>query len=284
MDISIITERFIACLEKMKEEKMIPSFRQFAISIDAHPQCINEILKGKRNITLEMTRKAVDLYLINPSYLYYGTDHMFITEEQDKQKKSDQPFIVVGEDNEERIVHVPVSAQAGYGNQLHDPVYFKELPTFSLPDYKQRSGTHRCYDVSGDSMEPTIYSGEKIVCSFVEKEDWFTRVKNNFVYVVITHNDVLVKRIVNRLRDNATIELFSDNTYYQPYILNGEDVVEVWQVNMKISPFMPSPSNQRNSFHEDIGNMKDTITQQSQLIKNLNLTIEKMLKQNRSRT
>jgi phage repressor protein C with HTH and peptisase S24 domain len=267
----------------MKEEKMIPSFRQFAIAIDAHPQCINEILKGKRNITLEMTRKAVDLYLINPSYLYYGTENMFISEGQKLDQKSDQPFIVVDQDNEEKIVHVPISAQAGYGNQLHDPIYFKELPTFSLPDYKQRSGTHRCFDVSGDSMEPTIYGGEKIVCSYVEKEDWFTRVKNNFVYVVITQNDVLVKRIVNRLRDNGTIELFSDNTYYQPYIMEGSDVVEIWQVNMKISPFMPSPSNQRNAFHEDIGSMKDTITQQSQLIKNLNQTIEKLLKQNRSR-
>jgi len=281
---SVVTNRFIHCHNALIKERKVRSSRQFALSLDYLPQSLSEILKGRRDVTIEVLRKAVALYSINPNYIFGGSGAMFTYEEVNQQKEGGQIVTIVTDSNdEERIVYVPVSAQAGYGGQLHDPIYFKELPTFCLPDFRFKSGTHRCFDISGDSMEPTLYTGDKVVCSFLEKENWEVSVKDNFVYVIVTKGDVLVKRIGNKIKESGVVELFSDNSFYKPYPVNITDVLEIWFVKVKISPFMPSPTNMRNALHEEVDNMNSTIADQSVLIKNLNGTIEKLLKQNRAR-
>jgi len=72
MQTNVVTERFLTCLEELKMTERIRSYRQFALSIDIHPQSLNDITKNKRNATVEMLRKAVDLYQINPVFLYCG--------------------------------------------------------------------------------------------------------------------------------------------------------------------------------------------------------------------
>ena len=280
---SVVTNRFIHCHNALLKERKVRSSRQFALSLDYLPQSLSEILKGRRDVTIEVLRKAIALYKINPNYIFGGSGAMFVYDEVPKDGKGQIVTVVTDNHDEERIVHVPVSAQAGYGGQLHDPIYFKELPTFSLPDFKFKTGTHRCFDITGDSMEPTLYSGDKVVCSFLEKDNWEVSVKDNFVYVVVTKGDVLIKRVINKIKDAKVIELFSDNNFFQPYPVNISDVLELWYVKVKISPFMPSPSNMRNGLHEEVDNLKATLGEQSMLIKNLNQTIEKLLKQNRAR-
>lgn len=277
---SAVTQRFIKCFNKLIEENKVKSARQFAISIETLPQGLNEILKGRRDVTLEMLRKAIELYILNPYYLFLGEGNHF----SDGTMQTANPILTVVTNNqqEERIVHVPVPAQAGYGTQLSDPVFMQELPAFSLPDFRFKHGTFRSFDVQGDSMEPTLYEGDKVVCSFVEPDSWPSSLKDNYVYIIITTHEVVVKRIVNEIRLNGTIKLVSDNNYYQERIFSIKEVKEIWLLQMKISPFMPSPSNIRNALHEDVEGLKTQLQSQSELIQSLNRTIEKLLKQNRS--
>lgn len=273
---SVVTERFVHCHDLLKSSGKIKSSRQFALSLEFQPQSLNDILKGKRDVTIELLRKASERYDINPDYVLLGKGEMLSTD-------ADKMVLVTDADNNERIVYVPVAAQAGYGNNLSEQTFFKELPTFSLPDYKYQQGTHRCFDVTGDSMEPTLFSGDKVVCSFIDPLDWNHAIKDHFVYIIITRGDVVVKRVVNKLRESQCLELFSDNDYYDPYILEGGDIVELWYVETKISPFLPSPSNLRNSIHGEMDSLKTDLRRQSELIQNLNSTIEMLIKQNRSR-
>lgn len=277
---SVVTQRFIQCHDALLQSKQVRSSRQFAMSLDYLPQSLSEILKGRRDATIELLRKAILTYKINPKYIFTGEGNLFTTDEELGSKII---TIVTNNEDEERIIHVPISAQAGYGDNISDPIFFKDLDTFSLPGYRFKSGTHRCFDVSGDSMEPTLYSGDKIVCSFIEQENWECTVKDDFVYIIVTNGDVLVKRVRNKIKDSKVLELFSDNSFYKPYPVSIEDVKEIWYVKVKISPFLPSPSNVRNGLHTEVDNMNATIAEQSVLIKNLNQTIEKLLKQNRAR-
>jgi phage repressor protein C with HTH and peptisase S24 domain len=273
---SIVTQRFVECHHVLKDMGKIKSSRQFALSLEYQPQSLNDILKGKRDVTIELLRKASEQYGINPDYVLLGKGEKL-------QSDADNMVIVTDKDNNERIVYVPVAAQAGYGNNLTEQTFFEELPTFSLPDYRYQQGTHRCFDVTGDSMEPTLFSGDKVVCSFIDPLDWNHAIKDHFVYVIITRGDVVVKRVVNKLKESQCLELFSDNDYYDPYILEGGDIVELWYVETKISPFLPSPSNLRNSIHSEMDSLKTDLRKQSDLISNLNSTIEMLIKQNRSR-
>lgn len=272
---SVVTQRFINCHDKLKEENRIRSSRQFALSLDYLPQSLSEILKGRRDVTIELLRKAVEEYKVNPVYIYTGEGPMFMTEEDHKSFRV--LTIVTNAREDERIVHVPVPAQAGYAGEHVDPTFIQDLPTFTLPDYKYKVGTHRSFDVSGDSMEPTLFEGDKVVCSFLEPSLWESAIKDNYVYVIITRADVMVKRVFNHLKEDKQLQIVSDNAYYEPTRINFGDIREIWYVRAKISPFLPSPQNIRNYLHDEIRELKQSLATQHKLLASLSDSVEKMV-------
>ncbi|MFK7936507.1 MAG: helix-turn-helix transcriptional regulator [Saprospiraceae bacterium] len=272
---SIITQRFIKCHNKLKEEGRVRSSRQFALSLDYLPQSLSEILKGRRDVTIELLRKAVEEFKINPTYIYTGDGPMFMTE--DDHKSFRVLTIVTNVQDDERIVHVPIPAQAGYAGELNDPSFIQDLPSYSLPDYKYKVGTHRSFDVSGDSMEPTLFEGDKVICSYLEPTLWESSIKDRYVYVVVTRGDVVVKRITNNIKQSKEIIVHSDNNFYKEYTLNLSEIREIWYVRAKISPFLPSPLNIKSLLRDEVRELKDIIDSQSTLIRGLNTTIEKLL-------
>ena len=115
---------------------------------------------------------------------------------------------------------------AGYA----DPDFIDELNTFTLP--MLAPGNYRAFEIVGDSMLPTP-SGSVIVG---EKVDDLEEVKSNQTYIVVSRSEGIVyKRVMknNKLKNKLT--LISDNTVYQPYNVNSEDVLEVWKAQMVIS-------------------------------------------------
>ncbi len=272
---SIITQRFIKCHDKLRENSKVRSSRQFALSLDYLPQSLSEILKGRRDVTIELLRKAVETYELNPIYLLSGDGTMFLTGEENSGFRL--LTIVTDGQDDERIVHVPIPAQAGYAGEVLDPEFVESLPTYTLPDYKYSIGTHRSFDVCGDSMEPTLFEGDKVICSFLESSLWEGTVKDNYVYVVVTRGDVLVKRVFNQLKEDKTIKLVSDNSFYMPNKTAIEDVREIWYVRAKLSPFLPSPNNIQNIVRAEVKELKQTIMDQGKLVENLNKTIEKLV-------
>ncbi|MEM9884810.1 MAG: S24 family peptidase [Bacteroidota bacterium] len=265
---SIITKRFVKCHDKLKSSKTVRSSRQFAMSLNYLPQSLSEILKGRRDVTIEVLRKAIEQYKISPVYIFTGEGPMFMTENDHKDFRV--LTIVTNVQEDERIVHVPIPAQAGYSAEMSNPTFIQDLPTFNLPDYKYKVGTHRAFDVSGDSMEPTLFEGDKVVCSFLEPTLWESAIKDNYVYVVVTHGDVVVKRVFSKLKEQKKLRLESDNDSYHPYTVNLRDVRELWYVRAKISPFLPSPNNLNRYMREEMKELKTTILQQSASITQLN--------------
>jgi phage repressor protein C with HTH and peptisase S24 domain len=272
---NVVTQRFIKCHDKLREEKRIKSSRQFALSLEYLPQSLSEILKGRRDVTIELLRKSVERYQINPVYIYTGDGPMFMSEEDHKSFRV--LTIVTNSQEDERIVHVPVPAQAGYAGELSNPIFIQDLPSFTLPDYKFKVGTHRSFDVSGDSMEPTLFEGDKVVCSFLEPTLWETSIKDNYVYVIVTRGDIVVKRVFNKLKEGKYLEVQSDNNFYDAYQISISDIREMWYVRAKISPFLPSPANTQNIVRDEVKQLQNIINKQNHLIYNLNETIKKLV-------
>lgn len=128
------------------------------------------------------------------------------------------------------IPFVPVKAAAGYLAGYSDPEFIDELNTFTLPMLS--GGDYRAFEIVGDSMMPTP-SGSVIVGEKVQSvED----IKSNNTYVVVSKTDGIVyKRVLknNRLKNKFT--LVSDNPSYQPYNVNAEEILELWQAQMILS-------------------------------------------------
>jgi transcriptional regulator with XRE-family HTH domain len=134
------------------------------------------------------------------------------------------------------IPFVPVKAAAGYLAGYADPEFIDELNTFTLP--MLTGGDYRAFEIIGDSMMPTP-SGSVIVGERVQNLD---EVKTNQTYIVVSKTDGIVyKRIMKNNRQKNKLTFVSDNPAYQPYVVNAEDIVEVWQAQMILSKANTQP-------------------------------------------
>lgn len=128
------------------------------------------------------------------------------------------------------IPFVPMKAAAGYLNGYADAEYIDELNTFTLPMLS--GGNYRAFEIMGDSMLPTP-SGSIIVGEKVEDLD---NVKSNNTYIVVSKTEGIVyKRVEKNSRQKNKLSLISDNPSYQPYSINADDVLELWQASVVIS-------------------------------------------------
>jgi len=154
------------------------------------------------------------------------------------------------------LIHfVPVKAAAGYLTSYADSEFIDELNTFTLPMLS--GGNYRAFEIIGDSMLPTP-SGSIIVGEKVESMD---DVKNHQAYIVVSRNEGIVyKRIVKNNRSRARITLESDNPAYQPYQVNSEDVVELWQAQVVIGKVAQQQRWDVNSLASLVNNLQGQVS------------------------
>ena len=144
--------------------------------------------------------------------------------------------VQVGPDNEENIEFVSQRAAAGYATGgFMEQDFIAQLPHFRLPDAAYRNGTFRCFQVSGESMQSTLYNGDWVICRYIEEPA--RDIRDNRVYVVVTDTDVRVKRVLNRLNDpnRANLALQSDNTAFPVDFVGVDQVREVWEAVGRLS-------------------------------------------------
>jgi len=156
------------------------------------------------------------------------------------------------------IPFVPVKAAAGYLAGFADPEFIDELNTFTLP--MLAGGNYRAFEIVGDSMLPTP-SGSVIVG---EKVDNIEEVKTNLTYVVVSRSEGIVyKRILKTNRTKAKFTLVSDNPQYQPYSINAEDILEVWQAQYIIA----KATQQQRWDVDQLANVVNSLHQQVSILK-----------------
>lgn len=272
---SVVTERFIECHKHLKEEGRIRSSRQFAMALDYLPQNLSDILNGRRDVTLELLRKAIELYQLNPVYLFTGNGPLFMTEEDQKSLKV--LTIVTNPQEEEQIVFVPANVQEIYAKSTGKPNFINELPRFTLPGYHYKTNSFRAFEVAGDELNPTLVAGDRVVCSYVEPSLWLAAIQNDYVYVIVTTGSILVRRVHNKLNDSGkSIELLADDPQIPLISLKMQEIVEVWLVKHKISIFNPTAALNEAYRHQGFKELKQQIAQQSSVIQGLQQSIEEL--------
>jgi hypothetical protein len=86
-------------------------------------------------------------------------------------------------------------------------------------------------------------------------------VKSNQTYVVVSRNEGIVyKRVMrnNKLKNKFT--LVSDNTNYQPYNINTDDVIEVWKAQMILSKANVQQRWDVNQLANLVSNLQEQVT------------------------
>jgi transcriptional regulator with XRE-family HTH domain len=135
--------------------------------------------------------------------------------------------ILVDHGGENFIEVVTQKVKAGYLNGYADPEYIESLQQISLPFLGP--GKHRGFPVEGDSMPPHE-DGSIIVGRYVER---LGDVQDGKTYILITKNEGMVYKRLNKNKKNALV-LESDNNFYPNYEVRLSDIIEIWEYRCNI--------------------------------------------------
>lgn len=154
------------------------------------------------------------------------------------------------------LIHfVPLKAAAGYLTGYADSEFIDELNTFTLP--MLAGGNYRAFEIIGDSMLPTP-SGSIIVG---EKLNNVEDVRNNSAYIVVSRNEGIVyKRLVKNNKVKSKITLVSDNPSFQPYQMNINDILELWEAEVVIGKVAHQQRWDVNSLANLVSNLQDQVS------------------------
>ena len=98
------------------------------------------------------------------------------------------------------------------------------------------TGTLVAFNISGNSMYPTIKSGDMVICNPIEN---LSEIKENEVYAIATDQSVWVKRIqriANKYGQWTHLKLISDNHIeYDPFLLEVGTIKKILQVKLKLT-------------------------------------------------
>lgn len=130
-------------------------------------------------------------------------------------ERSTEPAHHVPEGNREGIPLLPISAMAGaFTDDISVMEY--ECERYVIPAFK---GADFLMQVSGDSMQPTYYSGDLVACQRIPLNDLFFQW--NKTYVLDTLQGPLIKRI-RRGSDEQHVLIVSDNPAYESFELSKD--------------------------------------------------------------
>ncbi len=231
----VVNKRFHVVYDELVRLSLIKGKSDLAQKLNTYNHVINSILKGRRNITVDQLERLFSCYHINANYIFGTSDEMFIGGAPVAAGDFDtRSFGERTHGSSVEIVLVDEKAIGGYAMEHGNPGYLRELPKFSLPDLSGRDLI--AFEVSGDSMMPTITHGDLVVCTPLENDD---PIYDNHVYVVVT--DVVVVKRVQQIRSSAGVEalrLISDNSkVFMPYEVQGTEVRQLLKVKSRVTGY-----------------------------------------------
>jgi transcriptional regulator with XRE-family HTH domain len=160
----------------------------------------------------------------------------------------------VDKQNRDNIELVNEKAKAGYKRGYADPEYIRELPVFQLP-FLSPERKYRTFQISGDSMNP-IPDGSYITAEFVENWDFL---KKGDPCIVLTKDEGLVFKLIEKDFRHKQFILHSLNREYQPFPVALEEITEIWKFIHYISTEMPDKLPLEHELFSAIANLKKEV-------------------------
>jgi transcriptional regulator with XRE-family HTH domain len=162
---------------------------------------------------------------------------------------------VVNNEEEEMIEMIPLQASAGYASGYADPDYLKVLPTFYLP-FLSKNKKYRSFPIKGDSMPPVV-EGSYVVAEYIQ--NWMT-IRSGTPCIVVTKDEGIVFKVVhNLLESSQSFQLCSTNTFYAPYLVHANNIIEMWKFVNYISPELPEVRMDDNDLSKSIQSLQKEV-------------------------
>ena len=122
------------------------------------------------------------------------------------------------------------------------------------------SGIYRAFEVSDVGMPGIFQQGDVITARSVNRA---ADIRLNEIYVLITHEEILIRRIVAYFDDTKTLICKTDNSNYPIAVVRMEDLSELWQMwgiySTKVGNIVEQMGQQLKNFKKSISALKKNV-------------------------
>ena len=190
--------------------------------LDISQSTLSQIENDYYTLSLSAMLRLTDLHGVNSNWLITGQGEIFL---KDNEGGVHNAFIPL----------VDAEAHAGYPQNRESVDYIATLDRFKLPGIEILTNidNYRIFQIEGDSMEPTLFDGDYVVCQ--HRKEGILQLTRGQLAVIVTDSGVICKRFYQTDDNQADYILDSDNPLYQPEILEQDGVREVWVVRSRIT-------------------------------------------------
>src|SRR5690625_1054948 len=203
-----------------------------------------DIERGRTKLSGEVIKELLKQFHINPLWIYGESQQKYLNLNQVNVMPK---VITVDEKGNDNMLMVNQRAAAGYPQNIQETGWQKKLPAFNLPLPEYKNATYRGFQVEGNSMEPNLEAGEWVLAKAMDNISYVNEGK---IYVIITFDSVLVKKLYKIPNDSSEIRLVSINPEYPPFNLPITEIQELWQVNSKLT--FSLDANSENSILQEL--------------------------------
>ncbi len=216
-------------VERFKEIREELGFTQAAFAAQLGIKSTTaDIERARVKLSGRVVMELLRQYRINPLWLYGESTRKYL----DPHHADVAPkMITVDNLGQENILLVHAKAAAGYADNLGDPEYYEQLPTFTFPLPEYRNATFRGFQVTGDSMSPSIQPAEWVLAKAVGQ---ISEVRSGQIYVIVEAQSIRIKE-VQVSEDKKELTLVSLNPEYPPVKVVTEEVQEIWEYHSKVA-------------------------------------------------
>ncbi|MEO1435986.1 MAG: S24 family peptidase [Bacteroidota bacterium] len=192
----------------------------FAEALGTHSGVIPAILKNERNVTEMIIQNLVEKFQVNELFIRMGQGSMF----QQLTQEAVHPYA------KNNIVYAGVSAFAG------DSIAEGErapAETFGIPGLE---GDLVAFDVSGNSMDPILLTGDMVFCRPIEQ---INQIQPRQIYAIVADGVVRIKYIELTRDEHGYFDkmvLLSENALeHPPILIDVQADVKVFEVIYKLT-------------------------------------------------
>lgn len=196
-------------------------------------QKISNIENGKHEVSLDMLTAFFETYPdVNREYILIGKGNPVV----DAQTKNESNVVKVSpylQDALVKVQYVPIDAMASFVESLYDTAY--EIDSYGvMPEEGEvLDSSYMVFQVRGDSMEPTIPDGAKILVRRIDEGLWDSV---SGVVVIVYGKTLSVKRVLkNSLFLDNILTLKADNPKHGQLDIERREIRGMWQALRIIS-------------------------------------------------
>ena len=113
---------------------------------------------------------------------------------------------------------------------------------------------------------PPVVEGSYVVAEFVQ--NWMS-IRNGTPCIVVTKDDGIVFKVVhNLLSSEQGFQLCSTNSFYQPFTVHANNILEIWKFVNYISPELPDVRLDDNDLSKSLKSLQKEVHELKSMVKN----------------